>query len=118
MAVTGGTGGLGSSDDPPYILSSSSSSSTIACSHFDLRGSQIDLAEDYTKRKHVFRVASQASELLFQAEDGSDANDWIHSLRRQAVARKRSTEQQDNASSTDNEVNTRIYKYIITYFDI
>ncbi|XP_068082173.1 rho GTPase-activating protein 21 [Anabrus simplex] len=47
----------------------------------DMRSSQIEIADDYTKRKHVLRVnTSTGSEVLLQADDADDMNQWLLSL--------------------------------------
>ena len=43
--------------------------------------SGVELADDYTKRKHVFRLKTQsASEVLFQAENDTHLGQWIEKL--------------------------------------
>ncbi|CAG2053553.1 unnamed protein product [Timema podura] len=51
----------------------------------DVRHSQVDIAGDYTKKKHVLRLNTQScSELLLQAEDANDMAQWIKALQDQA----------------------------------
>ncbi|CAH1390274.1 unnamed protein product [Nezara viridula] len=48
----------------------------------DLSGASVDIATDYTKKKHVFRVKlSNGSEYLFQAKDDDDMRRWTSTLR-------------------------------------
>lgn len=48
----------------------------------DLSGASVDIATDYTKKKHVFRVKlSNGSEYLFQAKDDEDMRRWTSTLR-------------------------------------
>lgn len=52
----------------------------------DMRASDVRVAEDYTKRKHVLRVSSIhpcRSELLLQAENADEFTDWFKSLQDQ-----------------------------------
>jgi len=47
-----------------------------------LRSSIIEIASDYTKRRHVFRLmTSHGNEYIFQAEDTSSMMSWVHTLR-------------------------------------
>jgi spectrin beta len=48
----------------------------------DLRGSTIELASDYTKKKNVFRILlpSGQSEYLLQADTASEMGLWLHYL--------------------------------------
>ena len=51
----------------------------------DLRGATITVANDYTKKKHVFRVKSQSgSDFLFQAKDDTEMNEWVSVLNQAA----------------------------------
>ncbi|XP_076171630.1 spectrin beta chain isoform X4 [Ptiloglossa arizonensis] len=51
----------------------------------DLRGATITVANDYTKKKHVFRVKSQSgSDFLFQAKDDVEMNEWVTVLNQAA----------------------------------
>ncbi|XP_069677566.1 uncharacterized protein RhoGAP19D isoform X4 [Periplaneta americana] len=53
----------------------------------DVRCSQVDIAGDYTKKKHVLRLNTfSGSELLLQAEDAGDMVQWIHALQAQSGA--------------------------------
>ncbi|CAH0385382.1 unnamed protein product [Bemisia tabaci] len=58
-----------------------------SCECINLRCSTVDVASDYTKRKHVFRLNahSTGTELLLQAEDGSSMMQWVHVLQKQAT---------------------------------
>ncbi|XP_052133456.1 spectrin beta chain [Frankliniella occidentalis] len=47
----------------------------------DLRGGSCETAEDYTKKKHVFRLKlSAGAEYLFQAKDDNERSKWVTSL--------------------------------------
>ncbi|KAK0158327.1 hypothetical protein PV328_009343 [Microctonus aethiopoides] len=51
----------------------------------DLRGASISVANDYTKKKHVFRVKSQGgADFLFQAKDDAEMNEWVAALNQAA----------------------------------
>ena len=46
-----------------------------------LSESGVEVADDYTKRKYVFRLKTQsASEVLFQAESEANLSSWIEKL--------------------------------------
>jgi hypothetical protein len=52
----------------------------------DMRASEVRIAEDYTKRKHVLKVSSLnpcRSEFLLQAENTEEFADWYHALQEQ-----------------------------------
>ncbi|XP_049795155.1 spectrin beta chain isoform X2 [Schistocerca nitens] len=50
----------------------------------DLRGGACQVASDYTKRKHIFRVKlSNGAEYLFQARDDDEMNTWVSRLSQQ-----------------------------------
>ncbi|XP_063921383.1 rho GTPase-activating protein 21 isoform X5 [Zophobas morio] len=52
----------------------------------DMRASEVRVAEDYTKRKHVLRVSSVnpcRSEFLLQAENTEEFTDWFKALQEQ-----------------------------------
>ncbi|KAJ0180336.1 hypothetical protein K1T71_003740 [Dendrolimus kikuchii] len=52
----------------------------------DVRYSLAELAEDYTKRKHVVRVTTAAgAELLLQADGAADAQRWLAAFRRHSA---------------------------------
>ncbi|KAJ4431124.1 hypothetical protein ANN_19719 [Periplaneta americana] len=58
----------------------------------DVRCSQVDIAGDYTKKKHVLRLNTfSGSELLLQAEDAGDMVQWIHALQAQSGASEKET---------------------------
>lgn len=51
----------------------------------DVRYSQVDIADNYTKKKHVLRLNTLGgSELLLQADDADNMVQWIHALQAQA----------------------------------
>jgi len=51
----------------------------------DVRCSQVDIADNYTKKKHVLRLNTLGgSELLLQADDADNMVQWIHALQAQA----------------------------------
>ena len=65
------------------------SEQTSTRSAVDVRCSQVDIAGDYTKKKHVLRLNTlSGSELLLQAEDANDMVQWIQALQTQAGARE------------------------------
>ncbi|KAH8380943.1 spectrin beta chain isoform X1 [Drosophila serrata] len=62
---------------------------------YDLQGAAIDVATDYTKKKHVLRVKlANGAEFLLQAHDDNEMSQWVSSLKAQsdsaAVAASRS----------------------------
>lgn len=61
-----------------------------AVQNVDVRCSVVDVAEDYTKRKHVLRVANPTAELLLQTEDASSMALWLRSLHSHAAAERSS----------------------------
>ncbi|CAH0387321.1 unnamed protein product [Bemisia tabaci] len=47
----------------------------------DLRGGSAEVASDYTKKKHVFRVKSaNGADYLFQAKDDDEMRQWVSAL--------------------------------------
>ncbi|XP_065214459.1 rho GTPase-activating protein 21 isoform X2 [Planococcus citri] len=58
-----------------------------SCDRLDLRCSVVEVANDYTKRKHVFRLnaPSVGTELLLQAQDANCMSEWVRVLKEQAV---------------------------------
>ncbi|XP_076223162.1 rho GTPase activating protein at 19D isoform X4 [Nomia melanderi] len=54
----------------------------------DVRCSLVDIAEDYTKRKHVLRLANPSAEVLLQSEDAASMALWLRSLHEHAAAEK------------------------------
>nr|XP_012233120.1 PREDICTED: uncharacterized protein LOC105678401 isoform X2 [Linepithema humile] len=56
----------------------------------DVRCSVVDVAGDYTKRKHVLRVANPTAEVLLQTEDAASMALWLRSLHSHAAAEKSS----------------------------
>ncbi|XP_032674198.1 uncharacterized protein LOC116845542 isoform X4 [Odontomachus brunneus] len=65
----------------------------------DVRCSVVDVAEDYTKRKHVLRIANPTAEVLLQTEDAASMALWLRSLHSQAAAERSS----DIASCTSKQ---------------
>jgi spectrin beta len=48
----------------------------------DLRGATVEIATDYTKKKHVMRIKlSNSSEYLMQAKDDEEMKAWVDALR-------------------------------------
>lgn len=48
---------------------------------FELRGGSAQVADDYSKKKHVFRVkADSGAEYLFQAKNDEEMNKWVTGL--------------------------------------
>ncbi|XP_018363761.1 PREDICTED: rho GTPase-activating protein 21-A isoform X2 [Trachymyrmex cornetzi] len=68
----------------------STDSETNAGQSVDVRCSVVDVAEDYTKRKHVLRVANPTAEVLLQTEDAASMALWLRSLHSHAAAEKSS----------------------------
>ncbi|XP_077270853.1 rho GTPase activating protein at 19D isoform X3 [Temnothorax americanus] len=68
----------------------STESETNAGQSVDVRCSVVDVAEDYTKRKHVLRVANPTAEVLLQTEDAASMALWLRSLHSHAAAEKSS----------------------------
>ncbi|XP_029037342.2 uncharacterized protein LOC114873310 isoform X3 [Osmia bicornis bicornis] len=54
----------------------------------DVRCSVVDIAEDYTKRKHVLRLANPNAEVLLQTEDAASMALWLRALHEHAAAEK------------------------------
>ncbi|XP_076244290.1 rho GTPase activating protein at 19D isoform X6 [Calliopsis andreniformis] len=54
----------------------------------DVRCSLVDIAEDYTKRKHVLRLANPSAEVLLQTEDAASMALWLRALHEHASADK------------------------------
>ncbi|XP_048516280.1 spectrin beta chain isoform X2 [Athalia rosae] len=51
----------------------------------DLRGASVQVASEYTKKKHVFRVKSQSgADFLFQAKDDAEMLEWVSVLNQAA----------------------------------
>ncbi|CAG0879659.1 unnamed protein product, partial [Darwinula stevensoni] len=47
----------------------------------DMTNGSVEVASDYTKKKHVFRVKlSNGGEYLFQAKDDEEMNDWVKAI--------------------------------------
>ncbi|KAL0130721.1 hypothetical protein PUN28_002385 [Cardiocondyla obscurior] len=68
----------------------STESETNAGQSVDVRCSVVDVAEDYTKRKHVLRVANPTAEVLLQTEDAASMALWLRSLHAHAAAERSS----------------------------
>lgn len=60
----------------------------------DIRCSVVEVACDYTKRKHVFRLnaPSVGAELLLQADDANSMTQWVKVLREQTLTPSASVE--------------------------
>ncbi|KAK2584259.1 hypothetical protein KPH14_006668 [Odynerus spinipes] len=67
--------------------------------NIDVRCSLVDVAEDYTKRKHVLRVANPTAEVLLQTEDAASMALWLRALHKYAATEK----PLDAASSTSKQ---------------
>lgn len=66
-----------------------------------LSESGVEVADDYTKRKYVFRCKTQsASEVLFQAESEANLSAWIDKLEPLAEASVASSQALPASSST------------------
>lgn len=59
-----------------------------SCDRLDIRCSMVEVACDYTKRKHVFRLnaPSVGAELLLQTEDATAMTQWVKVLQEQSIA--------------------------------
>ncbi|XP_070506050.1 spectrin beta chain isoform X5 [Chironomus tepperi] len=50
----------------------------------ELQGATVEIANDYTKKKHVFRIKlSNGAEFLLQAHDDAEMQQWVGSLKAQ-----------------------------------
>ena len=53
----------------------------------ELQESHLEVADDYTKRKNVFRVkTTNGSEYLCQADHEEDMKEWMHAIEETAIA--------------------------------
>jgi len=53
----------------------------------DLPGGKAEIATDYTKKKHVFRLkCANGGESLFQASDDNEMEQWVNSINQVAEA--------------------------------
>jgi len=69
----------------PLNVSDTISEPQTTSSAVDVRCSQVDIADNYTKKKHVLRLNTLGgSELLLQADDADNMVQWIHALQAQA----------------------------------
>nr|XP_046480212.1 uncharacterized protein LOC124217981 isoform X12 [Neodiprion pinetum] len=82
-----------------HSQSPSSTGDGDAGQNVDVRCSLVDVAEDYTKRKHVLRVANPAAEVLLQSEDAASMALWLRALHKHAATEKSS----DTATSTSKQ---------------
>ncbi|XP_015605349.1 uncharacterized protein LOC107272586 isoform X4 [Cephus cinctus] len=71
-----------------HSQSPSTTSDGEAGQNVDVRCSLVDIADDYTKRKHVLRVANPTAEVLLQAEDAASMALWLRALHKHAAAEK------------------------------
>jgi len=72
----------------------------------NLKGSVVDIAHDYAKRKHVFRLATvTGSEYLFQAQDTQSLMAWVNALR------DSNPEKDSNGNSYENVIVKRMKSY-------
>lgn len=68
--------------DKVYILKDRKTIDFGEGSHLSLRTTMSDVARDYTKRKHVFRLRMESgTEYLFQADNHSNMIQWVEALR-------------------------------------
>ncbi|KAK0089315.1 hypothetical protein PV325_008070 [Microctonus aethiopoides] len=79
--------------------SPSATSDSDAGQNVDVRCSLVDVADDYTKRKHVLRVANPTAEVLLQTEDAASMALWLRALHKHVAAEKLS----DSNSSTSKQ---------------
>ncbi|XP_048504870.1 uncharacterized protein LOC105687120 isoform X4 [Athalia rosae] len=82
-----------------HSQSPSSTGDGDAGQNVDVRCSLVDVADDYTKRKHVLRVANPSAEVLLQTEDAASMALWLRGLHKHAAIEKPS----DTASSTSKQ---------------
>lgn len=69
----------------PLNVTDNLSEQQSTSSAVDVRCSQVDIADNYTKKKHVLRLNTlSGSELLLQADDADNMVQWIHALQTQA----------------------------------
>jgi hypothetical protein len=69
----------------------------------DMRASEVRIAEDYTKRKHVLKVSSLnpcRSEFLLQAENTEEFADWYHALQEQMATSTEAEAKFDQSTGT------------------
>ncbi|XP_033607133.1 uncharacterized protein LOC111863876 isoform X5 [Cryptotermes secundus] len=91
----------------PLNVTDNLSEQQSTSSAVDVRCSQVDIADNYTKKKHVLRLNTlSGSELLLQAEDADNMVQWIHALQAQANEKENcssggsSRQQQKSSQST------------------
>ena len=66
-----------------------------------LSESAVEIADDYTKRKNVFRLKTEAgSEVLFQADNEVGLTQWVHAVEAAINAKDRSGSQRKLTSVT------------------
>ncbi|KAK0160935.1 hypothetical protein PV328_008289 [Microctonus aethiopoides] len=82
-----------------HSQSPSATSDSDAGQNVDVRCSLVDVADDYTKRKHVLRVANPTAEVLLQTEDAASMALWLRALHKHVAAEKLS----DSNSSTSKQ---------------
>jgi spectrin beta len=78
----------------------------------DLSGASVDVASDYTKKKHVFRIKiSNGGEFLLQAHDDAEMNHWVTTLKQhfEALTGAESRSQTLPASSQQGEPKRRSF---------
>ena len=69
----------------------------------NLSESTVEIADDYTKRKNVFRLKTEAgSEVLFQADNDRELTQWFHAVEVALNAKDRSGSQRKLTSATSN----------------
>lgn len=73
-----------------HFQSPSSTGDGDAGQNVDVRCSLVDVAEDYTKRKHVLRVANPNAEVLLQTEDAASMALWLRAMHKHAAVEKSS----------------------------
>eukprot|EP00794_Sanderia_malayensis_P003197 gene3197-3670_t len=72
----------------------------------NLKGSMVDIAHDYAKRKHVLRLTTHTgSEFLFQAPDTQSLMAWVNSLR------ESNPEKDANGNAYENVIVRRMKSY-------
>lgn len=77
----------------------------------------VEVACDYTKRKHVFRLNAQAmgAELLLQAEDANSMKHWVKVLQEQTLIPP-SANEPASVSTLNNNVIELCTPFILSYY--
>ena len=68
---------------------------------------EVEIADDYTKRKHVFRIKTNRSEVLYQAENEVAFQQWLASLEAIVGSQHISRARKLTSASASSASNTR-----------